>query len=142
MSEIVFVGMPFGDERDPAFKGRCDAVFAAIEAVCEALDLEACRVDQYAGSHGITAQIKALIREADYCIFDLTGERPNVYYEVGYAHGDGHTGDTIIFIADKGTKLHFDLAHRAVRFFGDAEELRAMLAEDLEVMVEDEDEAD
>lgn len=144
MSETVFVGMPFGDDRDPVFKRRCDAVFRAIESVCEELDLEACRVDQYAGSNGITKQLKALIRDADFCIFDLTGERPNVYYEIGYAHGIGHTGDSIIFIADKGTKLHFDLAHRAVRFFADTEELREMLSEDLEVMVSegDEDEED
>lgn len=143
MSDTVFVGMPFGDESNPAFKRRCDAVFQAIESVCEELDLEACRVDQYAGSNGIIKQIKSLIRDAEFCIIDLSGERPNVYYEVGYAHGIGHNGDTIIFIADKGTKLHFDLAHRAVRFFADTEELRAMLTEDLEALLsEDDDDED
>ena len=109
------------------------------QGVFEELDLEACRLDQYAGSNGIIKQIKALIWDGEYCVIDLSGERPNVYYEVRYAHGIGHNGDTIIFIADKGTKLHVYFEHRADRFFADTEELRAMLTEFLEAMLSEDD---
>ena len=142
MSDTVFVGMPLGDENDPAFKRRCDAVFSAIEGACEELGLDACRVDQFAGSIGITKQIKALIEDAEFCVFDLSRDRPNVYYEIGYAHGIGHTGNSIIFVADKGTRPHFDIAHRAIRFFGDTEQLRAMLSEDLAALVSEDGDDD
>lgn len=133
--DLVFVGMPFGDKKDAAFKKRCDSVFKAIDDVCDALELEADRVDQYVGSSPITPKIKRMIRRADYLIFDLTGERPNVYYEIGFAHGVEHNGTNMILIAEEGTRLHFDLAHRAVKFFSDTDELRDILREELEAMV-------
>jgi len=137
---MVFVGMPFGSKSDPAFKKRCDSVFKAIDAVCDELDLETDRVDQYAGSSPLTAQIKKMIRNADYLIFDLTAERPNVYYEIGYAHGHGHRGENIILIAAEGTTLHFDLAHRAVKFFADTEDLRTIIEEELGAMIREDNE--
>ena len=136
----VFVGMPFGSDDDAKFKKRCDAVFKAIDAVCTDLDLEAERVDQYAGSGPIIPKIKKLIRNADYLVFDLTAERPNVYYEIGYAHGKDKTGDDIVLIAEAGTKTHFDVAHRSILFFSNTEELREELAAHLEAMMPGDDE--
>lgn len=138
--DLVFVGMPFGDKKDAVFKKRCDKVFKAISDVCDVLDLEADRVDQYAGSIPITPKIKKMIRNADYLIFDLTGERPNVYYEIGFAHGVNHNGTNMILIAEEGTRLHFDLAHRAVKFFADTDELRDVLKAELEAMASEDDE--
>lgn len=137
--DMVFVGMPFGSKSDPVFKKRCDNVFKAINEVCDDLGLEADRVDQYAGSSPLTAKIKKMIRNADYLVFDLTGERPNVNYEIGYAHGHGHTGNNIVLIAEEGTTLHFDLAHRAVKFFADTEDLRTIIEEELAAMLPDEE---
>jgi hypothetical protein len=63
-------------------------VFSAITDTCKALKLKARRVDEAATSGFIILEIVDLIERAEFIIFDLTHERPNVYYELGYAHGD------------------------------------------------------
>lgn len=139
---MVFVGMPFGSGTDPVFQRQCDAVWQAIEEVCEEFNVDACRVDQYAGGHSIIKQVKRLIKDADYCIFDLTAERPNVYYELGWADGIGHPREDMILIARRGTQLHFDLQHRSIRFYTDTEDLREILRADLEAILPEADEDD
>jgi hypothetical protein len=64
------------------------------------------------------------IDESEYLIVDLTDERPNVYYELGYAHGYGKKFENIILIAKKGTPLHFDIRNMNTIFFKDHNQLR------------------
>jgi hypothetical protein len=77
---VVFVGMALS-------KPRSRAIFRAIEASCAELDLKCERSDRQVGSPPVAATIKKLIEDAEYLVFDLSYERPNVYYELGYAHG-------------------------------------------------------
>ena len=67
-------------------------------------------------------------RHASFVVADLTGERPNVYLEVGYAWG---LGKPVILLARDGQKLHFDLAHHKCIFY----KTIGKLAADLERLV-------
>jgi hypothetical protein len=57
----------------------------AVKKVDQQLKVE--RIDERPGSFAITDEIHRSIQKSDLIICDLTEERPNVYYEPGYARG-------------------------------------------------------
>ena len=124
---LVFVGMSFKGE------GMEDA-FLAIKDICKGMKLNARRVDDNKSSGFIILEIVDLIERAEFIIFDVTHERPNVYYELGYAHGVGNVPTNILLIAKEGTELHFDIAALRVRFYKSTEELRRVVKENLAAM--------
>ena len=127
---LVFVIMPF-DGKDSA------DVYSAIKDECNKLKLNAKRVDENTGSGIVINEITQLIEEAEFIICDLTSERPNVYYELGYAHGVGNEPLDILLIARKGTRLHFDIAPLRVEFYRSTEHLRCILSERLKEMIKE-----
>ena len=68
-------------------------------------------------------------------VFDLSGERQNVYYELGYAHGVGNEAKEILLIAEEGTTLHYDIAGLRVHFYKSLEGLQTTLARGLAEMI-------
>lgn len=127
-SGLVFVAMPFDDSNSPG-------VFKAISASCKSNKLRAKRVDQNVGSGFIILEVLDLIERAEFLIFDLSEERPNVYYELGFAHGVGNSPSSILLIARSGTKLHFDIAGMRVEFYASYEQLQKLVREKLAAMV-------
>ncbi|WP_052725530.1 hypothetical protein [Methanosarcina sp. Kolksee] len=125
---LVFVAMPFLGE-DVKEK------YSAIKDECSKLGLNARRVDENIGSGLIIKEITELIEEAEFIIFDLTQERPNVYYELGYAHGVGNEPLDILLIAKEGTKIHFDIAPMRIHFYRTTEHLRSIIASNLKEMI-------
>ena len=125
---IVFVMMSFQslDSRD---------VFTAIKDECAALDLRAVRVDEEGGSGFVIRDVVRMIEDAEFLVCDLSYERPNVYYELGYAHGVGNEADEILLVARAETKLHFDIAPLRVWYYDDLAHLREILRRQLARML-------
>jgi hypothetical protein len=84
----------------------------------------------------IIDEIKKLILESEFIIVDLTHERPNVYYELGYAHGVGNQAADVLLIAREGAKVHFDIAGLLIHRYGSINELRALIREEFALLVE------
>ena len=125
---LVAVAMPFKEQES-------DQVYDTIKIACEALGLNPHRVDKYVKSGVVIRDIAKLIEEAEFLIFDLTGERQNVYYELGYAHGVGNEAIDILLIAVEGTKLHYDIAGLRVHFYKSLEDLQQILSQTLTEMI-------
>ena len=127
-SGLVFVAMSFSGQ-------EMNDVYSAIKDECKKLDLRPVRVDENVGSGLIIGEIKEYIENAEFIIFDLTKERPNVYYELGYAHGVGNEANDILLLAKEKTKLHFDIAPLRVHFYSSTEELRRIVNDSLNEMI-------
>ncbi len=126
----VFVGMAFD------LPSNLSDTFQAIKRACATVGLNAVRVDDIQDSGPIPVQILKAIEEAEFLIFDLTVERPNVYYELGYAHGTGNRSEEIILVAKSGTKIHFDVAHLRIMYYESAIELEQKLQPKLNYIIE------
>ncbi len=96
----VFVIMSFKDE----FR---DTYILAIKPTLEKMGFNPIRVDEIQHNATVTPEIMRQIERACFVVADLTGERPNVYYEVGYAH---RADKEVILMAQKDHAVHFDVA--------------------------------
>lgn len=97
-SNLVFVVMSFTDDMQPIFEG--------IAAAAASVGLEAKRVKDVSGDYRITDKIMEMILSSRLVVVDLSHERPNVYFELGYARA---SGKTVITIARRDTQIHFDV---------------------------------
>ena len=103
-------------------------VHEGIKCAAEQVGLLAERVDEIAFTGLITDKILSSIRCAEYIVADLTHERPNVYYELGYAHA---FGKKTILTAREGTELHFDVQNYQTIFYSSRFQIENQLKERL-----------
>ena len=115
---------------DPKHKALVD-VCNAIKDVFAEFGVTASRADDVEHQDVITTLVLNKIAGSEFLIADLTGERPNVYYEVGYAHA---LEKRPILIRKKGTQLHFDIAGYNVIEYKNHTELKRSLERRLEAM--------
>ena len=108
-SNLVFVVMAFIEEMEPIFEG--------INTAAKKFGLEAKRVSDVSGDYKITDKIIEMIQTSKIIIADLTFERPNVYFELGYARG---IGKKVYTIAKTGTNIHFDVKDWKCIFYTDS----------------------
>ena len=116
---FVFVAMPI-DSNDHELEDVLDS----IKEACGRCGLTAERVDEPHTNERITDRILESIRVAQYVVVDLTKSKPNVFYEAGYAQGQGKTP---IYVARDGTLLEFDLKDYPVIFFKNMKQLKEKL---------------
>jgi hypothetical protein len=91
---------------DPSHPELTD-VADAVRGVFRTFDIRAVRADDIEHEGLITDRVINEIRTAEFLFADLTGTRPNVDYEVGFAHA---LGKRVILFRKSGTGVHFDLA--------------------------------
>ena len=121
MNRKCFVVMPFAS----SFDGIWNYV---IKSTVEQAKDECIRADNIFAPGSIIKDLFELIRESDYLIADLTGQNPNVYYELGIAHA---LEKPVILIIQDMSELPFDLMDKRVIQYSDtargAEDLRIAL---------------
>lgn len=117
----VFVAMPFSEDFEDVYEYGIYAPVRNCGLICE-------KTSESAYTGDILQRITERIETADFVVAELSGGRPNVYLEVGYAWGKGVP---VIFIARPGEELHFDVSrHRCIYY----KSIR-QLAKDLEKLL-------
>jgi hypothetical protein len=114
--------------------GELENTYQVIKDECERVGINAIRIDEVESSGKITEEVQEMIEESEYLFVDLTYERPNVYYELGYSHGLGKKSEKIVLMARHKTKLHFDIKTMRTIFYKDHDQLRRALRKRLKAI--------
>jgi hypothetical protein len=109
-----------------SFDAALDPVFDAVSCAAASVGLRAERMKDHQGDYRITDRILTLIRSARLVVADLSYERPNVYFELGYARG---LDKTVITMARTGTVPHFDVRDWTYLEYMDSRPLERLLRE-------------
>lgn len=107
---FAFILMPFHAEFDDIYR-------LGIKAAAEECGVVAERVDEQTFSETILERIYRQIRNSDFIIADMTGQNPNVFYEVGYAHA---VGKLCTLITQSAEDIPFDLKHHRHLVYGNS----------------------
>lgn len=97
-----FVIQPFDGDK---FDERFDEVYAPA---LEAANLEPYRVDRDPGRLNRIEAIEDGLKRATMCFVDITEERPNVWYEFGFARA---LGKPMVIVSEKKDRYPFDVQH-------------------------------
>ena len=121
--DFLFIIMAMMEEE----KSLSDVLYA-IHNAAEKAGYKAERVDDRFAFAQINSKILNYINMAEVVVADITYERPNCYYEIGYAHAKGKK---VILTAKKGTKIHFDINNFQVLNYESVSELDKKLSKTL-----------
>ena len=97
------------------FSSPYDEVYSeVIKTVCQNENIDVNRIDEQSGPGMIIQDINNAFRDAKVVIADVSPNNANVFYEVGFAHA---LNKPTILLAEKGTKLPFDVSPFRVLFY-------------------------
>lgn len=115
---------------DPSLPELADVV-DCVKGSFRQFGINAVRADDIEHDGQITQRVLNETRTAEFLFADLTGARPNVYYEVGFAHA---LGRRILLYRKTGTGLHFDLAGYNCPEYANLRDLREKMTKRIESM--------
>ncbi|NRT90897.1 hypothetical protein [Clostridium beijerinckii] len=98
---FAFVVMSFSEN-----KVLKDAYELGIKATIKKCGYNCIRVDEIEHNRRITDKVIECIKSAKFIIADLTEQRPNCYYELGFAHA---LEKEVIHLVKEGEVIHFDI---------------------------------
>jgi len=113
----VFVAMPYATEYEDVWELGIYPAVSQFGFVCE-------HVGNSVFTGDVFERIRGRIKSAELMIADLTGARPNVYLEVGYALG---CGVPVVIVAHEGEKLHFDISTHKCLYYRNITHLKREL---------------
>ena len=122
----AFVVIPFSDDYN-------DVYLLGIRDVAEKLGIVAERADEIEHNDSIPDVIKQRIARCDVVIAETTVHNPNVYYEVGLAHG---LACPTLLICKDAESIPFDLAAINHVVYNDISELKQKLEARLRATLE------
>lgn len=111
--KTCFIITPIGDEKDE-IRRHIDGVINTIIIPIMEGDYEIKVAHRIFETGSITKQIIELIYNSDLVIANLTQTNPNVMYELAFRHT---LGLPTITMAEKGTKLPFDISSERTIFY-------------------------
>ncbi len=123
----VFVVMKFGDKYlDSPYQG-------VIKPAFHKYDIKCLRIDEVQDAGNVTDQVLNAIASSRYVLAELSGERPNCYYETGFAHA---LGKELILAIRASEDIHFDLAGYRFMVWETEQQLRDQLDTRLSSLVD------
>ncbi len=123
----AFVAMPLSN--------RLEHIYSkVVKPVLETKDLICLRGDEVKKPGIVVEQIIDLIRRSDIIICDLTGNNPNVYYELGIAH---ILEKPVIMLSQDAADIPFDTRQWRVIPYADTNTGLLDLRDDLERFLEE-----
>ena len=117
-SKYVFAIMPFSKN------SRYEDAYESFKEVCTKFQYECSRVDDSNTTNRIIPEIFDRIKRSAFIIADLSEQKPNVYYELGYAHG---LNIPVVVTAFKDTLLPFDVRDIPTIFWESQQQLKKNL---------------
>jgi hypothetical protein len=95
----------------PYTQAWSEHVYEVIKEVCQEIGVRCVRGDEQLPTPDVLTQIWKDINNATFIIADISGQSPNVMYEVGLAHA---IGKPVLFLAQSTDNLPFDLRNRRI----------------------------
>jgi hypothetical protein len=104
-SKNVFVLMPFDDQSNAIY-------YNVLKPVIESFGYSVSKADEDLRTGIVIEQIRESIKNAALVVADVSGKNPNVFYELGHAHG---VEKNVLIITNDKNDVPFDISH--VRYF-------------------------
>jgi hypothetical protein len=123
---VAFIIMSFSDNAQSK-----DAYDLAIKPTVLKKGLNCIRVDEIEHNRRITDKILENIKKSRLIIADLSEQRPNCYYELGYAHA---LGKEVIHIIRQNEVIHFDVKDYNFIIYESVSELKERLTKRLNAL--------